>query len=73
MCVPVHFSYRNATALKAFVDRKDLFGVLPMGFGKSVGYLRGYVTRFVALIGCWSNSIQGGGARIIRIWELVIM
>ena len=34
------------TAIKAFVNRKDVFSILPTGFGKT------YVTYSVALIGC---------------------
>ena len=53
-------------AIKAFVDRKDVFAVPPTGFGKSLIYqlvlltttMRRltYVTYYVALIGC--RSIQ---------------
>src|SRR4029434_7403717 len=42
--------------IKAFVDRKDLFAVLPTGFGKSFIYQLALVTYYVALIGC--RSIQ---------------
>src|SRR4029434_475632 len=45
---------RNAN--KAFVDRKDVFAVLPKGFGKSLIYQLAPMTYYVALIGC--RSIQ---------------
>ena len=39
-------------AIKAFVDRKYVFAVLPTGFGKSVMYQLPLVTYYVVLIGC---------------------
>ena len=39
-------------AIKAFVDRKDVFAVLPTGFGKSLIYQLALVTYYVVLIGC---------------------
>ena len=38
--------------IKAFVDRKDLFAVLPTGFCKSLIYQVALVTFYVVLIGC---------------------
>ena len=43
-------------AIKAFVDRKDVFAVLPMGSGKSLIYQLALVTYYVVLIG--SRYIQ---------------
>ncbi|MCI5136784.1 MAG: hypothetical protein D3920_17365 [Candidatus Electrothrix sp. AW2] len=43
-------------AIKAFVDRKDVFAVLPTGSGKSLIYQLAPMTYYVALIG--SRSIQ---------------
>ena len=43
-------------AIKAFVDGKDVFAVLPTGFGKSFIYQLARFTYYVALIGC--RSIQ---------------
>ena len=43
-------------AIKAFVDRKDVFAVLPTGFCKSLIYQLARFTYYVALIGC--RSIQ---------------
>src|SRR4029434_10387851 len=43
-------------AIKAFVDRKDVFSVLPTGSGKSLIYQLARFTYYVALIG--SRYIQ---------------
>ena len=43
-------------AIKVFVDRKDVFAVLPTGCGKSLIYQLARFTYYVALIGC--RSIQ---------------
>ena len=39
-------------AIKAFVNRKDVFAFLPTGSGKSVMYQLPLVTYYVVLIGC---------------------
>ena len=39
-------------AIKAFVDRKDVFAILPTGSGKSLIYQLALVTYYVVLIGC---------------------
>src|SRR4029434_2109464 len=43
-------------AIKAFVDRKYVFAVLPTGFDKSLIFQLALVTCYVVLIGC--RSIQ---------------
>ena len=58
-------------ALKAFLEKKDVFAVLPTGYGKSVIFQLApllfttsltvqvcYVADCAALIGCWSKSNQ---------------
>ena len=50
----VSLKEEQTTALKAFVDKKDVFAVLLTGFGKRLIY----VTRFVALIGCRSTQLR---------------
>ena len=39
-------------AIKAFVNRKDVFAVLPTGSVKSLIYQLSLVTYYVVLIGC---------------------
>ena len=46
--------------IKAFVDRKDVFAVLPTRFGKSLIYQLALVTYYVGLIGCRSIQLSGG-------------
>ena len=42
----------QGNAIKAFVDRKDVFSVLPTGSGKSLIYQLALVSYYVVLIGC---------------------
>ena len=39
-------------AIKAFVNRKDVFAFLPTGSGKSLIYQLALVTYYIVLIGC---------------------
>ena len=45
-------------AIKAFVNRKDVFAFLPTGSGKSLIYQLALVTYYVALIGCTSIQLS---------------
>ena len=38
--------------IKAFINRKDVFALLPTGSGKSLIYQLALVTYYVVLIGC---------------------
>ena len=57
----IHFSLRDEqiTALKCFLEKRDVFGVLPTGYGKSLTTLHHLLPGalatsplLVALIGC---------------------
>jgi len=60
-------NFEQRTGIKAFVDRKDVFAILPMGFGKSLIYQ--LVSMVAKKMGCNENPVVICGFSFVALME----